>query len=472
MHVVMIREEDIDEDFDKNTQDVKIDGVRILFKKENTDSAIKKAMFLKDKGYKIFLQPATVTDYSIDEFKYLIELTNEVNPYAFYIVDTLGILQKAELLKLFNIADKNLAPDIAIGFHSHNNLQLAFSNALALLDVATEREIIIDSSVFGMGRGAGNLCTELLMQELNTRYGEKYDLEPIFKIYDEHLKDIYEKTSWGYSMPLFISAKHKCHPNYAIHLDKLGLSSSEIDKILSNIPAEKKSVFDQNYMQKLYDEYINQKRQYDCIAFDLDGTLIDSAEGVLNAIRYVEKELQLTPLDENQLKSCIGPPLKHTYGVVHQLSGEDLENAIYLHKKYMSEKGYKEAKLYNGVDEMLKSLKAHGKKLAVATLKQEAIAKQTLTHLGISHYFDLILGQNPTESLKKANLLTQIKKELLPQRLVLVGDSKFDEEAANATNTDFIAVTYGYGFAPDINTDAVKAIKLCRNTSGVKVCFN
>ena len=69
-------------------------------------------------------------------------------------------------------------------------------------------------------------------------------------------------------------------------------------------------------------------------------------------------------------------------------------------------------------------------------------------------------------------MLTQIKKELLPQRLVLVGDSKFDEEAANATNTDFIAVTYGYGFAPDINIDAVKAIKLCRNTSGVKACFN
>ena len=89
----------------------------------------------------------------------------------------------------------------------------AVSNTLALLDVDTEREIIIDSTVFGMGRGAGNLCTELLMQELNTRYGEKYDLAPIFKIYDEHLKDIYEKASWGYSVPLFISAKHKCHPN-------------------------------------------------------------------------------------------------------------------------------------------------------------------------------------------------------------------------------------------------------------------
>ena len=54
MHVVMIRQEDIDEDFDKNTQDVKIDGIRVLFKKENTDSAVKKAMILKDKGYKIF----------------------------------------------------------------------------------------------------------------------------------------------------------------------------------------------------------------------------------------------------------------------------------------------------------------------------------------------------------------------------------------------------------------------------------
>lgn len=449
-----------------------IDTLRVCFHKKDVENAMRLSKTLKNKGYKVFIQPMVTASYSEDELVSLITKANEMSADAFYLVDSHGTMNKDELLKLFNIADKNLAPDIAIGFHSHNNLQLAFSNALTLLDVDTEREIIIDSSVFGMGRGAGNLCTELLMQELNTRYGEKYDLEPIFKIYDEHLKDIYEKASWGYSMPLFISAKHKCHPNYAIHLDKLGLSSSEIDKILSNISSKKKSVFNKGYMQKLYDEYINQKRQYDCIAFDLDGTLIDSAEGVLNAIRYVEKELQLTPLDEQRLKLCIGPPLKYTYGVVHQLSGETLEKAVSLHKEYMSEKGYKEAKLYDGVEEMLKSLKARGKKLAVATLKQESIAKQTLSHLGIGHYFDLILGQNPTESLKKANLLTQIKKELLPQRLVLVGDSKFDEEAANATNTDFIAVTYGYGFAPDINTDAVKAIKLCRNTSGVKVCFN
>lgn len=229
-----------------------IDTLRVCFHKKDVANAMKLSKTLKNKGYKVFIQPMVTASYSEDELVSLITKANEMSADAFYLVDSHGTMNKDELLKLFNIADKNLAPDIAIGFHSHNNLQLAFSNALALLDVDTEREIIIDSSVFGMGRGAGNLCTELLMQELNTRYGEKYDLEPIFKIYDEHLKDIYEKTSWGYSMPLFISAKHKCHPNYAIHLDKLGLSSSEINKILSNIPAEKKSVFNKDgYSSKI-----------------------------------------------------------------------------------------------------------------------------------------------------------------------------------------------------------------------------
>lgn len=253
--VAMAHVEEINENIEEKNNNL-IQGIRVLFKKDKIDVAIEKSKLLKSKGYKVFLQPATIIDYSIDEFKTLIKNANEINPYAFYIVDTLGTMQKEQLLNLFNIADKNLNKGIQIGFHSHNNLQQAFSNAQALMELDTKRDIIIDSSVFGMGRGAGNLCTELLMQYLNEKQGENYNLKPIYKIFDEHLSDIFENTKWGYSIPLFISAKYKCHPNYVIFLNKVGIRRvQDIDEIISKVSEDKKSVFDKNYIEKLYEDF-------------------------------------------------------------------------------------------------------------------------------------------------------------------------------------------------------------------------
>ena len=467
----MAQVDDIDENFEKCDKNL-IKGIRVLFKKNKIDEAIKKAELLQSKGYKVFLQPATIIEYSVEDFKLLLEKTNEIKPYSFYIVDTLGTMQKEQLLNLFEIADKNLDKSISIGFHSHNNLQLAFSNAQALMDLDTDRDIIIDSSVFGMGRGAGNLCTELLMQNLNESYKADYKLNPIYKIFDENLKPIFDKTPWGYSMPLFISAKYKCHPNYAIFLKEKGLQSAEyIDKIISKIENSKRNVFDKDYIEKIYKENLKSNRGKN-IAFDLDGTLIDSSEGVHNAIRYVEKELNITPLDKETLRLCVGPPLKYTYGKLHGLSGETLEKAIAIHKKYMSEKGYKEVKLYDGIENLLKDLKNQGVKLSVATLKQESIAKKTLSFFGIDKYFDLIKGQNPSETLKKSDLLKQIQEDFKSDELVLVGDSKFDGEAAIDANIDFIAITYGLGFKNLIDTKNFNPIATCNSVNDLNYELN
>ena len=234
----------------------KINTIRICFYKKDANEALNFCKLIKEKGYKVFVQPMVASSYSNEEFLNLIKCVNNISTDAFYIVDSHGTMSKEQLLNLFNIADKNLNKGIQIGFHSHNNLQQAFSNAQALMELDTKRDIIIDSSVFGMGRVAGNLCTELLMQYLNEKQGENYNLKPIYKIFDEHLSDIFENTKWGYSIPLFISAKYKCHPNYVIFLNKVGIRRvQDIDEIISKVSEDKKSVFDKNYIEKLYEDF-------------------------------------------------------------------------------------------------------------------------------------------------------------------------------------------------------------------------
>ncbi|MDQ5983867.1 MAG: Phosphoglycolate phosphatase [Eubacteriales bacterium SKADARSKE-1] len=446
----------------------KVHTIRVAFHKKDSDKAIDFCAALQKKGYDIFIQPMSTVSYTYDELINLIKKVNLFNPKVFYIVDSCGVMKKEDLLNMFKIVDENLSPEIAIGFHSHNNLQLSFANAVELINLATDRQLIIDSSVLGMGRGAGNLCTELLMQYLNENANEKYNIHPLYTIMDKHLKDIYAKTPWGYFVPFFISAKYKCHPNYAVFLREQGVKETEfIDELISKIPESKKTIFDKKYIKNLYDEFRN-KGSYDCIAFDLDGTLIDSSVGILNAIRYAEDQLNIPNVPEETLNQHMGAPLKYTYGVLHGLNTEDAEMAIKYHKKYMSDKGYQEAKLYDGVKELLINLKNKNLKLAVATLKQESIAKKVLECLGIDKYFDLVLGQDKTEALTKSDLLNKVKSNSDSKRIVLIGDLKFDGEGAMKSNIDFIAVIYGMGFKTAKNASPFKPIAITDQISNIK----
>lgn len=98
-------------------------------------------------------------------------------------------------------------------------MQLAYSNAQTLVGLETNRNILIDSSIYGMGRGAGNLNTELFIQYLNENSDGNYELKPLLIVIDEILNIFYQKNYWGYSLPNYISAVHNAHPNYASFLD-------------------------------------------------------------------------------------------------------------------------------------------------------------------------------------------------------------------------------------------------------------
>ncbi|MDE6617169.1 MAG: 3-hydroxy-3-methylglutaryl-CoA lyase, partial [Lachnospiraceae bacterium] len=155
------------------------------------------------------------------------------------------------------LVDHNLKDTIKIGFHSHNNMQLAYSNAQNLVDIHTERLLIIDSSVYGMGRGAGNLNTELFVEYLNDNVKGDYRIRPLLNIIDEILNGFYQKNYWGYSLPNYLSAAHYAHPNYALYLDdKKTLTVEAMNEIFNMMDEEKKYSYDKAYIEKLYIEYM------------------------------------------------------------------------------------------------------------------------------------------------------------------------------------------------------------------------
>jgi len=230
-----------------------IDGIRVAFHKKDMEGALEMCRTIIKKGYKLFMQPMVTVSYSDTEFINLIRKANELEPYAFYIVDSFGVMKRKDLLRLFYLVDHNLSGDIIVGYHSHNNIQMAYSNAQALVDLKIKRTLIIDSSVFGMGRGAGNLNTELFIEYLNEINGAKYKIKPVLRIIDQVLNPIYANSSWGYSLPYYISAMNDCHPNYASYLDdKNTLTVEDINDILHNLDDSRRNHFDKGYVEKLY----------------------------------------------------------------------------------------------------------------------------------------------------------------------------------------------------------------------------
>ena len=144
-----------------------IEGIRLTFHQDEIEQAVQWAQIIMEKGYKVFMQPVGTVFYTDIELLQLVEKMNRLQPYAFYIVDTLGSMYRNDVSHRFYLIDKNLREGIHLGFHAHNNLQLAFSNAQVLGKIQTKRTLILDSSVYGMGRGAGNLPTELITQYIN-----------------------------------------------------------------------------------------------------------------------------------------------------------------------------------------------------------------------------------------------------------------------------------------------------------------
>ena len=231
-------------------------GIRVAFHKHDMHDALELCRVIKNKGYLIFIQPMNTLSYSKVELNELLILSNEISPYAVYMVDSLGVMRGKDIIDLFDAYDKILDENIFIGFHSHNNLQLSFSNSQDFIKHSGDRNIIIDSTLIGIGRGAGNLCTELIAQHLNENNKGEYDLLPILTTIDEVMYPLQSKYQWGYTIPYYLAATCGCHPNYATFLsNKQTLKVKDISALLKLIPDESKSMYDQKLIESIYVDF-------------------------------------------------------------------------------------------------------------------------------------------------------------------------------------------------------------------------
>lgn len=235
-----------------------LDGIRVIFKKHLMHEAMSFCEELKELGYKVFSQLVSVTSYSDEELRCLVKLVNEVKPYAVSMVDTYGLLYPQDMLHIYEILDNEVDNGIKIGFHAHNNFQLAFANSLTFLEKDRRHDIIVDGTLYGMGKSAGNAPLELLAMRLNESYGKSYDVDPMLEAIEESIMDFYATAPWGYKEFFYLCGKNKCHPNYLAYLQgKKHLSISKIDKVLSKIePEDKKLLYDKNVAEGLYQECI------------------------------------------------------------------------------------------------------------------------------------------------------------------------------------------------------------------------
>ena len=239
-----------------------LDGIRVIFKKEKMYPAMAFCKEVKNLGYKVFSQLVSVTSYTDDELREVIRLVNDCHPYAVSMVDTYGLCDAPTLAHIVSVIDSELCQDIALGYHAHNNFQLGYSNAISVLNSHLERDILVDGTLYGMGKSAGNAPLELLAMYMNANFGKEYDLNQIQEAISTSILDIYHKKPWGYTLFYYVAASNRCHPDYVSYLmNKRTLSVTAVNEILQRIPEEKKLGKDMKMIESLYLEY--QKRECD-----------------------------------------------------------------------------------------------------------------------------------------------------------------------------------------------------------------
>ncbi|MFX3972906.1 HAD family hydrolase [Streptococcus suis] len=187
---------------------------------------------------------------------------------------------------------------------------------------------------------------------------------------------------------------------------------------------------------------------YQTILFDLDGTLTDSGQGILNSVAYALEKMGIEEPDTANLNRFIGLPLYESFSRFYQLSPEDTQSAVDAFRVYFKEKGMFENQLYPGIIPLLEELRTAGKTLVIATSKPEIFAKQILEHFGIAHYFDVIAGASLDSSrISKADVIGYAINQLeaFPKHAVMIGDREHDIEGARMHQLPAIGVLYGYG---------------------------
>lgn len=196
-------------------------------------------------------------------------------------------------------------------------------------------------------------------------------------------------------------------------------------------------------------------KKYSTVLFDLDGTLTDSAPGIINSVLHALDKFGISA-DPSELRGFLGPPLDYSFSHFFGFSSDQTDAAIKYYREYFSVTGLFENEPYEGVEAMLAGLRASGRKVLLATSKPEVFAKRILDRFGLAQYFDLICGATmDTSRSRKSDVIRYALAESGTTDLsdaIMVGDRHHDVDGARECGLDCIGVLYGYGSREELET--------------------
>lgn len=198
---------------------------------------------------------------------------------------------------------------------------------------------------------------------------------------------------------------------------------------------------------------------YQCVLFDMDGTLVNSYKGIYHAYEWTLKKMNWEFGREAFVRKAIGAPLPLVFQELCGMSESQTRQAVLYYRRYYDEQGKQEVELYEGMEDTLKQIRAAGCFLGVATLKKEQFAREILERLQVLSYFDVVCGADEADERTKADLILECLRRSgsSKEECILVGDSEFDAKGAAEAGVDFMAVLYGFGFQ---NMNALRSAEI------------
>ena len=237
-----------------------VDAIRMVFPHGRHKQALALADKIVSKGYRLFLQAANTLAYSDDELKALAEDVNKTATVSLSIVDTFGAMYPDDLERIYRVLDHELNPSVKLGFHSHNNQQLSFALCMHFIHIGQggKRDLVVDASLCGMGRGAGNATTELVANYLNRSFAGDYDMNEVLDAIDLYLSRLKDGHEWGYSIPYFIAGIYCTHVNNISYLRTHHKTlAKDMRIIIESIDPEMRKKYDYDNLERIYAEYQN-----------------------------------------------------------------------------------------------------------------------------------------------------------------------------------------------------------------------
>ena len=210
---------------------------------------------------------------------------------------------------------------------------------------------------------------------------------------------------------------------------------------------------------------------WNTILFDLDGTLTDPAEGITKAVEAALNHYGITVADRAALHKFIGPPLDEPFPEFYGFDAARTAEATEVFRAYFDRQGWRENIPYPGVEDMLRDLRAAGKRLLVATSKPEVFALRIMEHFGLAQYFDHICGapMDNQEGAKKAAVIRGALRRAGVEDLstaVMVGDRRHDIDGARQAGLEAVGVLWGYGDLQEL--EASHPVHIVESFDGLK----